>query len=777
MKPSNLFMALLLTGISILFVEKAHAQQVPTILSPANAFIQQRIDHSDPEGWLFFKNSSDLKAGELFSQNKTAAGLSPDDNMLLFETDKDAQGCTHNRYQQYYKNIKVEGGEFFEHLCDCYVYLMNGKIIEGLNFNAQSSFTAQQALGVALTHVGAIKYAWEDPVWEQELKDETENPNATYYPTGSIVLANLPGSSIETSNYRLAWKFEIIAIDPSNQKVIYIDANSGAVLKEGNMSRENGPAGTLYDGSQIIDTKWSGGIFHGHHHLLATDNGKNVETRNGSESDGWVNLSHVYDNDDIWGLDAPTVNVTSAHWVVTRSMDFFKDTYGRNGVKNKNNTRVKVFGNSTIPNTALYRRSLSDNIFDFIEFGTTDASNVYGAPAGINYASLDIGGHELTHGVTYSEANFADSGEPGALDESFADIFGVMVEGFARGGNFNWTIGEDLGFVIRDVQTPSASFRPQPTTYISDPLWINTVGCIPVSGLPPLTPAGNDRCGVHINSGVQNRWFYLLSQGGTQNGVTVQGIGMDKAARIAYHNLCNFLGSNANHPQSRLGAIASARILFGACSNEEVQTTNAWAAVGVGLAFSGNCVTLNGDRILCSGQFSFPYTYSAHAPFGATFTWSIPPTWTGTPSGPGLNTFSVTGFGNYNPPGGFPATEVISVTSSLGGTANIFVKVFDNCEWLCNESEERSKSEINNIEYPKIMVALSPNPTQNQIKVTCMGGSPKIISVLSSVGEALIEIVTSTRSPLIDVSKLSNGIYFVKVQFEDQTITKKFSKI
>jgi Zn-dependent metalloprotease len=773
--------SLLFVSLAILITNELSAQSTPTLLNPGNTFIQQRIEHSDPEGWLYFKNSSDLKAGDLFSQQKAAAGLSADDAMLLFETGQDEQGCTHNHYQQYYKNIKVEGGEFFEHLCGCYVSLMNGRIIEGLNFSAQPAYTEQQALTIALASVNANKYAWQDTLCEQGIKDDTENPNATYYPTGSLILTRPPGTAVVTANYQLTWRFEIAAIEPSSQKEIYVNANSGAIVKSENMSRDNGPAGTLYDGTKTIDTKWAGGLFHGHHHLIADENGKNVETRNGtySSSLGWDNLTHVFDNDDTWGLDAPTVNTTSAHWVVSRSVDFYKDTYGRNGIKNKNNSRVRVFGNSTLANNAAYRKTLSNNpTFDYIEFGKTTSSNIYGLPVGVGYASLDIGGHEMTHGVTVNEANFTYEGESGALDESFADIFGIMVEKYARGGTSNWTIGEDLGVSIRDIQNPGSSFTPQPTTYLTDPLWISAVGCVPVDGLPPAVPTGNDRCGVHVNSGIQNRWFYLLSQGGTQSGVTVQGIGIDKAARIAYHNLCNFLGANSNHPQSRLGSISSARILYGACSNEEVQTTNAWAAVGVGAVFAGNCVTLTGKPFVCNDIAFFPFCYTAQGFSGANFTWSFPPEWSGTTSGTGNKYLCITSFGNFNPPGGFPATVTITATSSLGGSASMTVIVEKYCHPISGSGGERSpEKNLLTTDASKLSASIYPNPTTGRINVSCFGGNPQLISVFSSVGENLIEVAPSGSNLVLDVSTLPNGVYFVKVKFDNQTLTKKLSKI
>jgi chitodextrinase len=97
----------------------------------------------------------------------------------------------------------------------------------------------------------------------------------------------------------------------------------------------------------------------------------------------------------------------------------------------------------------------------------------------------------------------------------------------------------------------------------------------------------NDYCGVHSNSGVQNKWFYILSQGesGTNDigsSYNVTGVGIDKAATIAYRNLTVYLSSNSTFADARAGAIQSAEDLYGAGSAEVIATTNAWYAVGVG---------------------------------------------------------------------------------------------------------------------------------------------------------------------------------------------------
>ncbi len=95
--------------------------------------------------------------------------------------------------------------------------------------------------------------------------------------------------------------------------------------------------------------------------------------------------------------------------------------------------------------------------------------------------------------------------------------------------------------------------------------------------------------------GVQNCWFYLLAEGGVgtsdnNEAYNIQGVGIDDEALIAYWNHTNILQTVSQYADPRAGSIAAATLLYGPCSQQEIQTTNAWAAVGVGA--QSTCATL-----------------------------------------------------------------------------------------------------------------------------------------------------------------------------------------
>ena len=202
--------------------------------------------------------------------------------------------------------------------------------------------------------------------------------------------------------------------------------------------------------------------------------------------------------------------------------------------------------------------------------------------------ALDTVCHELTHGVTSWSADLQYEAESGALNESFSDIIGVACE-FAvqpraadmanpRPGEADWFVDEDSGEAIRSMSNPR-SFD-QPSRYRGRK-WVDTSD----------VSEENDNGGVHGNSGVQNHFFYLLSEGGSgvNDGVAydLKGIGVDKAVQIAYLALTAYCGPRTDYAavtgcwdSAALDLVAS-----GVLTEEDyAAVAPAWAAVMGGLS-------------------------------------------------------------------------------------------------------------------------------------------------------------------------------------------------
>jgi Zn-dependent metalloprotease len=303
-----------------------------------------------------------------------------------------------------------------------------------------------------------------------------------------------------------------------------------------------------------------------------------------------------------------------AHWGMQNVYDYYLKTFNRDSY-NGLGTMIYQFIDA-------YEKVGTHSLCNAFASYDINGSGymVYGLGNGeemTEVVALDVMAHEYTHMVTdfNGHGGLEYIGESGALNESFSDIFGCSVEFYTLGDEANWLIGEDIMVNysnLRDMSDPKnsmdglilkADYRedlielygkdyydylpdtlqiPQPDTYKGE-FWADT---------SDDTEEG-DNGGVHTNSGVQNKWFYLLCEGGNgtnDNGdaYTVAGIGIDKAQRIAYRNLIHYLTPTASYWDSRNGSLNAAKDLYGENSVEYKAVEDAWYAVGVGSISSSN---------------------------------------------------------------------------------------------------------------------------------------------------------------------------------------------
>ncbi len=641
------------------------AQEAPKALQESNLEIRTLTERVDPNGWLFFSGETRLEEGDLFSKYTEAMGLGRDDKMVVTSDITDELGLTHVKYKQEYKGIPVDGGEYIVHIKGCEEYLASGEIVENLQLEPNPRISKSQALILALEATNSRSFAWENEEWETELKEEEENSKATYLPEPTMVITAPLASERGERIYNLAYRYLIQLVNPNQVLQVDINALDGQTINVINttiecfkshkhsstcshnhdsnkMDVENsngnyatGTATTSYYGNRQIQTQKRG--FPRNDYILNDKTrGKGITTKDNCCS------GNIKDKDNIWLPNQS--KFTQAHWTIGRSWDYFKNVHGRNGTDG-NGRKLKVKAN--LDNSNAY---YSENLFG----QTITVGHFTGNPL----STMDIMAHEYTHGITRATAGLKYQGESGALNESFSDIFGTMAESYSGAGSFDWTMGEDASWTIRNLSNPQ-QFN-QPDTYKGQD-WVST-------------SSSSDHGGVHTNSGVQNKWFVLLADGGTHNGINVQGIGKTKAAKIAYRNLSVYLNSGSNYMSARIGAINSAKDLYGPCSAELIATTNAWAAVKVGNPFEGNCVKIIGVTNICIDLNMLPRTFTAQGLTGSTFTWSqIPSNWTYTIGGQGNNKLTLK---SVNTNGvNLPKTYNIKVTSNQGGSDNHFVTI------------------------------------------------------------------------------------------------------
>ena len=258
------------------------------------------------------------------------------------------------------------------------------------------------------------------------------------------------------------------------------------------------------------------------------------------------------------------------------TLDFYKTAFGRNGINNAGMTTY-----SRVHYGRSYQNAFWSDSCSCMTYGD-------GASTFYPLVSLDIAGHEMSHGVTARTANLTYSGESGGLNEATSDIFGTMVEYHAKGTydvpdykigemiyKSNWSSGTfkgDAGTALRFMYDPAKDGASQGC-------WYSGVGSLD----------------VHYSSGIANHFFYLLAEGssptsplpkspvcGNADNVTlITGIGKDAAAKIWYRALTTKMTSSTNYAGARQATVQAAIDLYGANSTEAAATAAAWSAVNV----------------------------------------------------------------------------------------------------------------------------------------------------------------------------------------------------
>ena len=246
--------------------------------------------------------------------------------------------------------------------------------------------------------------------------------------------------------------------------------------------------------------------------------------------------------------------------------DLFYNAYERNSIDNK----------GLLLNSTVHYQKGYDNAFwngEQMVYGDGDEDLPVAERLFNRFTiALDVIGHELTHGVTQFEANLAYWEQPGALNESFSDVFGSLVKQYQRmqtAGQADWIIGEGLftsnvnGVGIRSMKAPGTAYDdptlgkdPQPA-HMKD--YVTTV---------------EDNGGVHINSGIPNHAFYVTA-------ITIGGNAWEKAGRIWYKTLADKLSSNSKFQDAADLTYEAAGELYGADSLEQNAVKIGWAAVGI----------------------------------------------------------------------------------------------------------------------------------------------------------------------------------------------------
>ncbi|WP_079504544.1 M4 family metallopeptidase [Mesobacillus jeotgali] len=496
-----------------------------------------------------FSSSNVSNALSYLQKHEGKTGISHlDKNLKVKNIETDELGMTHVRFNQAVNGINVEGSEIIVHFNkDNEVVSVNGRVnqtVTDASVDTTASLSSEAALKVAKSSVNA----------PEEL---------TYEPTSELVVYPFEGKN------HTAYKVNInfMGDEPGNW-FVFVDAKTGEVIDQYN---------GLMHADEMKTQKGAGKGVHGEHRELHITPVKeeNTGTKFSLADYSHANLGGIvtYDakndntssNDTLYvGNSAAFISdydraAVDAHYNSEKVYDYFLNEHGRNSLDGKGMAIIsKVHYGKNYNNASWNGR--------WMTYGDGDGKFMISLSAG-----LDVAAHEMTHGVITHSANLVYRNQSGALNESFADVFGALVD------DSDWEMGEDImapeakangSTVLRSLSNPNGVIvsNEQRRAY-------STNGGVYPDHMDEFyhMPVTVDGGGVHVNSSITNHAAYLIAQD----------LGREKLGKIYYRALTVYLTPDSNFSDARKAIVQSAIDLYGEGSEEEAAAKSGFDAVGI----------------------------------------------------------------------------------------------------------------------------------------------------------------------------------------------------
>ncbi|MEW5923108.1 MAG: M4 family metallopeptidase [Candidatus Zixiibacteriota bacterium] len=489
----------------------------------------------------------------------------PAQELELISEKTDNLGLTHVRFQQVYQGVPVWGCQTIVHFeNDRTIYIIGGQTIPTPQMSVAASIDDASAEQLAID-------ALKDQLTEKNLATSAETviyPNAGNPRLAQLVTITSP------VNGAIRWR-------------VFVDAQTGDILNEFNDIQFDGP--DIGSGLDTRDSVRPLNIYDlsGTYYLIDATHSAWIYTYNNYYNGG--PLSTDLDGDKIWDDVVGQKAEVAAHYYVMKSYEYFLNTFGRDSYDGAGTDIIANAHDPVYVNNAYWNGQA-------VNFADGD---------GVNYlpfsGSLDVVAHELAHGVTQYTAGLIYQYQSGAINESFSDVFGAMVD------RDDWYLGEEIGLVgnyIRSMEDPNLKGHPK---HMSDYRNIST-----------------DNGGVHINSGIPNHAYYHAATW----------IGKDKAEQIWYRALSTYLTPSSGFYFFAGMVIQSTIDLYGYPSPELDSVEAALADVGLGTSYAKPDWVQAGALIGESSSNDI-WIFNPGTSAGSQTVTVIPPSITGLTVGPG----------------------------------------------------------------------------------------------------------------------------------------------
>jgi len=454
--------------------------------------------------------------------------LSANDELALLTESKDDLNISMFKFQQVYKGVPVFGQQLIVHAdAKGEVTSINGYFdpqVRGKGIDIHAKLSASEAIQAAKNDTGLSDVKHFD-------KEEAQ-----------LYLYEAPDK-----NHYLVYQVELSTLDNFGEPAyweVFVDAHDGAVVDKIDNLKHSSAVGT---GTGVLgDTRTLHTFYNEQEYYLRdttkpmTAKGGHIETYTAAGSTDMLPGFKLWDEDNVWTNPA----AVDAHYHTGLAYDYFYTKFNRDSYDGNGHNIISTVNYGYQYNNAFWNGS-------YLVYGDGDGSK-YLAFSG----ALDVVGHEFTHAVADHSANFIYRQQSGALEESFADVFGELIQ---NKPDNHWLHAEDIytpgiaGDAARSLANPRKYGQPE---HMRDYIYMY-----------------GDNGGVHYNSGIPNKAFY--------NFVTSPEITRDIAAQVWYRALTQYLTTYSEFADAREATIQSAIDLYGAESNVVTAVTNAWDQVGV----------------------------------------------------------------------------------------------------------------------------------------------------------------------------------------------------
>lgn len=477
----------------------------------------------------------------------------PEKEFKLVNSQVDHLNKTHIRLQQLHKGIPVYGSEIMLHSGAKGIELFNGRYFPSSKLNnVIPSLSTDQAVDIVIKDIKTLtKY--------REFTEMESKVSKYKGPEAELIIYH---KDLDVKNEKLAWH---ITIRPNFMArwEYFVDAKTGHIIHKYDNTCKQGPhtaTGSDLNGvNQTLNTYEVGGTYY----LIDGSRSMFDATKSTFPDDPigaiWtIDAQNTHPGEEFKAFQVTSADnqwfsksTVSAHYNAGKAFEYFENVHNRNSINGEGGTIISFV------NVADEDGSNLDNAFwnGFAMF-YGNGNVAFKSLAG----GMDVAGHEMTHGVVGSSANLEYQGQSGAINESFADIFGVMMD------RDDWQIGEDVTLTsyipsgaLRDMEDPHNG-----GTSLSDngyqPAHINE-----------MYSGAEDNGGVHINSGIANKAFYNFATAVTN----------EKAEKVYYRALTQYLTKSSQFTDLRIAVVQAAADLHGENSTEVNAAKAAFDAVGI----------------------------------------------------------------------------------------------------------------------------------------------------------------------------------------------------